>query len=171
MLLFVNAVFTRTLAAVAVAGVVVVGVPGYAAVPGSVSGYALTVAGQPLANVAVEIFEAAGGRPAGAALQAARTGPGGAWTFYRLAPGDYVVRLTAGRQFIGLPVALDAGGSVSGVRLVAPSMAAAGGAAQGQIGAAAGAGAGGVTTAVVVAGAVVAAASVASVTMVVQDAS
>ena len=151
---------------IVVAALLAAGVPGYAAVPGSVSGYALTATGQPLANAAVEIFEAAGGRPAGAALETARTGPGGAWTFSRLAPGDYVVRLNAGRQFIGVPVALDADDSVSGLRLVAPSLAAA----QGQAGAAAAAAAGGgATTAVVVAGVAVGAAVVAYT--VVQDAS
>ena len=155
----------------AIAALLVASVPGYAAVPGSVSGYALTAAGQPLANAAVEIFEAVGGRPAGAALQTAATGPGGVWTFSRLAPGNYVVRLTAGRQFVGVPVALDADDSVSGLRLVAPSMAAAGGAFQAQAGAAAAAAGGGVNAALLAVAGIVAAAAATSAVLIVQDAS
>ena len=164
----------RAILAVVLVGAVAAGAPGYAAAPGSVAGYALTATGQPLANAAVDIFEAAGGRPAGPALQTATTGAGGAFAFSRLAPGDYVVRLAAGRQLIGVPISLSGNGSIEGLRLVAPSMAAAGGAFQAQAGAAAaaaGAGAGAATTAVVVAAAVVGAAVVTSTVLVAQDAS
>ena len=95
-----------------------------AAVAGEVSGHAVDAIGRPLANADVEIFEAAGGQPVGRSLHAARTDRGGAWAFQRMAPGDYVVRLTAGRQQIGVPVSLGPEESIAGLTIVAPAAAA-----------------------------------------------
>ncbi len=95
-----------------------------AVVAGSVSGYVLNAAGRPLANLEVELFEAAGGQPVGRRLYAATTSLRGAWAFSGVAPGDYVVRLSVGRQQIGAPVSFERGQGVEGVTLVAPSTAA-----------------------------------------------
>ena len=114
----------RVAAVVLSAALAVVGLPGLAleaAVPGSVSGRALNAAGRPIANGEVEIFQAVAGRPVGSTLHATTTDRAGAWAFDAVVAGDYVVRLTTGRQSAGVPVSLDAGMSVDGVTLIAPS--------------------------------------------------
>lgn len=90
-------------------------------VPGSVSGQALDAGGRPLAHVGVELVEAVGARPFGRVVRATATDAAGAWAFARVPPGDYVARITLGRQTAG--VAVSVRGVAEHVRIVAPSIA------------------------------------------------
>ncbi len=105
-------------------GLVAVGAP--ASLPantsGSIAGHALDAGGRPLANIPVEIFEAAGIRPVGRAVRATVTDLRGAWSFGQMSAGDYVVRVTRGPQVAGVPVSVVAAESLDGVLIVAPSV-------------------------------------------------
>ena len=165
----------KAIVAVVIATVAIVGVPMYAADPGSVAGQALSAVGEPLEGATVELFKAAAGRPTGGVVQAVTAGPDGAWQFLRVVPGDYVVQMSVGEQFVAVPVSLAVDAGVAGVQLVAPSVAAAAGTAAGAGAAGAGgaaaggAAAGGVLGTNIAIGAAVAGAAAATAAVVVTD--
>ena len=162
-------------AIVVIAALAIVSLPMYAADPGSVAGQALSAVGEPLEGATVELFQAAAGRPTGGVLQAVTAGPDGAWQFIRVVPGDYVVQMSVGEQFVAVPVSLAVDAGVAGVQLVAPSVAAAAGTAAGAgaagagAAAAGGAAAGGVLGTNIAIGAAVAGAAAATAAVVVTD--
>ena len=119
----------KAVASVLVFGLVSFGAPvglfAQAAQPGSIAGEALDAGGRPLANIPVELLQAAAGQPIGGVLQTTTTDSRGAWTFAYVEAGDYVVRIAISDQVAGIPVSLDPGAELSNLVIVAPSSAAA----------------------------------------------
>lgn len=136
---------------------------------GPVSGHVLDAVGRPLAQLTVELVEAAPSRPVGTAVRTEVTDGAGAWSFGAVPVGEYVVRVTHRGRTTGLPVSITDASGASGLAIVVPSRPSPGPIPLGQ-GAAAAAGAGaGWSTAAVVAGVVAAAAATAVAVVVLSD--
>ena len=82
----------KVVASVLVLGLMSFGAPvgllAQAAQQASISGEALDAGGRPLANIRVDLLEAAAGQPVGGVLQTTTTTSEGAWTFTSVEPGD-----------------------------------------------------------------------------------
>ena len=90
----------------------------------SVLGEAIDATGRPLARARVELLHALAGRPVGAPMVATATDTDGRWSFDAVEAGEYVVRLLVNGQRTGVPVVVESGDRLDGVRIVAPTAAA-----------------------------------------------